>query len=312
MSKRWNYEEVKEYFSERGFELLDEMYINNSTKLTTKDKYGYKRNIRFSDFLKGKIGRRFHKANPYTIENIKLWLKLNIPEYKLLSTEYLGNGSNKSNRQKQLLKWECDKGHVFYMTLNDIYNGQRCNVCHKFSYTHDDFVEKVIEKYNNEYTVLGKYINSKTKVIMRHNKCGTEWEVNPANFLFGNCCPNNECCHARGEKHYRWNPSLTEEERDNNKSRTTTIEYRQWKISIFKKYNRKCAICGKIHTDNNPLRAHHLDSWDNNIEKRFDEENGVALCEEHHKEFHSIYGYGNNTKEQFEEFIKNIDINKAS
>lgn len=30
--------------------------------------------------------------------------------------------------------------------------------------------------------------------------------------------------------------------------------------------------------------------------------NGVCLCEKCHKEFHHIYGYRDNTKEQFEKF----------
>ena len=38
---------------------------------------------------------------------------------------------------------------------------------------------------------------------------------------------------------------------------------------------------------------------------RTDESNGITLCKNCHKNFHSIYGFGNNTKEQFEEWIGN-------
>ena len=40
--------------------------------------------------------------------------------------------------------------------------------------------------------------------------------------------------------------------------------------------------------------------------------NGVTLCEDCHKEFHKIYGYGNNTEKQYEEFINNKDNEEVS
>ena len=44
------------------------------------------------------------------------------------------------------------------------------------------FKEKVAELYDDEYTVLGEYINSKTGILIRHNICGYEWEVLPCHF----------------------------------------------------------------------------------------------------------------------------------
>ena len=37
-------------------------------------------------------------------------------------------------------------------------------------------------------------------------------------------------------------------------------------------------------------------------ERRIDITNGVCLCEVCHKEFHKLYGKGDNTKEQYIEF----------
>lgn len=48
---------------------------------------------------------------------------------------------------------------------------------------------------------------------------------------------------------------------------------------------------------------HHLDGYNWCIEKRTDESNGIALCDKCHSNFHTLYGKGNNTKEQYEEWI---------
>lgn len=55
------------------------------------------------------------------------------------------------------------------------------------------------------------------------------------------------------------------------------------------------------------LNAHHLDSWHDNEDRRFDLDNLVCLSESAHKTFHNKYGNKNNTKEQYEEFKNEIE-----
>ena len=43
-----------------------------------------------------------------------------------------------------------------------------------------------------------------------------------------------------------------------------------------------------------------------NVELRTDINNGITLCNICHKKFHDIYGYTNNNKTQFEEFMSKI------
>lgn len=61
--------------------------------------------------------------------------------------------------------------------------------------TTKQFKQEVYDLVGDEYTVLGEYKNSKTKVLMKHNKCNTEWKVVPNNFLRGTRCPNCEPNH---------------------------------------------------------------------------------------------------------------------
>ena len=56
--------------------------------------------------------------------------------------------------------------------------------------TTKEFKEEVFKLTGDEYTVLGEYIGTHTKILMKHNKCGHEWEVVPSSFLQGHRCPN--------------------------------------------------------------------------------------------------------------------------
>lgn len=79
--------------------------------MTAVDKDGYKYYFTLSNLKYAKSARMVDKSNPYSIDNIKLWLKNHDIPYELFSTEYNGNGSK--NRNKQLLKLRCDNGHIF-------------------------------------------------------------------------------------------------------------------------------------------------------------------------------------------------------
>ena len=120
--------------------------------------------------------------------------------------------------------------------------------------------------------------------------------------LQGCKCPHCYKLGKFGEGNPRYNPNLTDEQRQANISRHSDLNYRRWIKDVFKRDNYICKCCGKRGAN---LNAHHLDGYDNFIDKRLDIDNGITLCEKCHKNFHSIYGYGNNTKEQFEEFLNN-------
>lgn len=80
--------------------------------------------------------------------------------------------------------------------------------------------------------------------------------------------------------------------------------YNKWRKDVYKKYNYTCVCCGNKEN----INTHHLNSYNSDKLNRANIENGVVLCEKCHKKFHSIYGYGNNTKEQFKQFF--LKLNK--
>lgn len=128
----------------------------------------------------------------------------------------------------------------------------------------------------------------------------TRMERNKHNFCSVECSADFISRYYRGSKRYNYNPHLTDEERKNNESRHNCRKYREWMSEVFEKHDYTCVITGIRGKGN--LVAHHLDGWNWCIERRYDVSNGVVLREEIHDLFHKVYGYGDNTEEQFNEF----------
>lgn len=155
--------------------------------------------------------------------------------------------------------------------------------------------------------------NIKVRVKCDNLSCCEEYELNYQQYLnqthdgkiYCKKCANT-ILHS-GENHPRWKTDKTQEERE--KDRKSNSKYTDFVKKVMTRDNHTCKCCNKKLNHNGVV--HHLDGWDNFKEKRYDESNGITLCKICHKNFHSIYGYGNNTKEQFEEWIgKAIELVK--
>ena len=55
--------------------------------------------------------------------------------------------------------------------------------------THEKYIEEIFNLVGNEYSVLGQYVNSTTKIKFKHNICGNEYETRAGSFLSGRRCP---------------------------------------------------------------------------------------------------------------------------
>lgn len=112
-------------------------------------------------------------------------------------------------------------------------------------------------------------------------------------------CPECALENNKGENHYNYNPNLSEEDR---KDRSYTPMYRNFISRVYKRDKYKCQCCFK-HI-NNTGNVHHLNGWHWCSEQRMDMDNAITLCKNCHELFHSIFGRGNNTKEQTEYWLK--------
>ena len=213
---------------------------------------------------------------------------------------------------------ECkDKGHsLFYSGENHpLWNRKevKCDYCgNTFLRKQNEIGEhnfcstKCMGKYRSE-NYVGENNPSWKQGNYYCDFCGKEFTLpqsilnnnNKTHFCSKECFSLYRSENIRGESHPSWNPNLTQEERELNDSRTSNREYKLWRKSVFNRDNYTCQISGQIGGE---LRCHHLNGYNWDTEHRLDINNGITLSKEIHDLFHSIYGKGNNTKEQFEEF----------
>lgn len=111
-------------------------------------------------------------------------------------------------------------------------------------------------------------------------------------------CPNCISELNRGERHHAWNPILTKEERENGRKFDGYLDFIK---SVLERDDYICQVCGKSHSGK--MVVHHLNGYNWCIEGRIDPSNAICMCENCHENFHSVYGKGDNTKEQFEEWL---------
>lgn len=111
---------------------------------------------------------------------------------------------------------------------------------------------------------------------------------------------NNPMYGVIREDNVLWNPDITDEQRV--AQRKTYLDAR-FKKGVKARDGNKCTICGE---SKGTIVAHHLMSYIEHPEFRYDIDNGVTLCEKCHVSFHQKYGWKKTTKEDFEEYLKTI------
>ena len=126
---------------------------------------------------------------------------------------------------------------------------------------------------------------------------------NSGSFKLGGVSPNKgnkyteqQVLAMSGPNSPNWKGGVTLE----NKRLRNSGKFKNWRYQVFARDNWTCQKCeirgGKLH-------PHHVNSFADHIEERFDPENGITLCEDCHLKFHRQYGKSQTTSDQISKFI---------
>lgn len=240
------------------------------------------------------------QCKPYSHEDfMDRFLKTGNDKY----IEILGNYVNANHKMKCKCKI-C--GYVWETLPSVLIDGHKCKKCeyrelsNSISKSNEDFVKEFNEKGNENIELIGSYKNCNTKIKVKCKLCGKEYMSSPNKLLLGHGCMDCYRKNNHGENHPRWKPEKTNEER---LIQRKTEEYYNFIRNCMERDSYTCQITGQV---GRKLNVHHLDGYSWCKEKRTDIDNGITLCEEIHKEFHSIYGIKHNTREQFIDFVNKL------
>jgi hypothetical protein len=300
LSRRLTLEEVRNRFEERGYQLLSNEYNGARSRVSFRCPAGHIGEMPARTFFSG------YGCIECSTENRRA-------DFETIKSEFLKKGltvldENYINAHTRLTVL-CSRGHESKVSWNEFTNGRTCKLC---SRTLKPTIEHVREQFKKRgYTLLStEYVNSSTKldfICDKQHVYQIDWEHFSRGHGCGICRIENL---KSGIGHPRWDPNKTHEERvKGRKFPALTV----WRKQVFQRDNFTCKSCGTV---GGKLNAHHLDSWNKFPDRRFDVDNGVTLCSRCHRQFHSEFGQGDNTKEQFDMWLssraEDTHINIAS
>jgi very-short-patch-repair endonuclease len=175
--------EVAEIFGDE-YEVIGE-YKNNRSSVAIKHRdCGRTYEPYPNNFLRKQSSCRFCSRERIADRQRKATNQFKKEVLELVRDEYAVVGEYGKNCFTPIIMKHNDCGKEFSKKPNYFIQKPSCPFCSKNNpKSTDKFKLEVKNLVDTEYTVLGEYKRTNTKILMRHETCGEEYEVKPSHFL---------------------------------------------------------------------------------------------------------------------------------
>lgn len=260
-------------------------------------------------------------------------------KYTKMGDKFCVNVNDLTNGSSIKVDIECDYCHKIYQkhwynyiteNMNSIVHKDACNSCktlktkesNQLVYGCDNvfeleqikqkIIETNIQKYGVDNPSKSEEIKEKIKRV-NVEKYGCEYFTQTEeykDYMHSYCMenygihymPQLNLTHKKGELSPRWKGGPLR-----NGLFRNTYQYNDWHDTVIERDNYTCQCCGNKSGNGHKveLHVHHIFNFADNVDKRYDVNNGICLCKKCHRDFHNMYGYRNTSQTQLDEFILN-------
>lgn len=244
--RKFTIDEIRCTLSKSNIKLISEVYVNCLEKLIFEDAEGFYYNMTYHSFLVNdnfKLKTKFDLSNPFTIRNIKLWIKINKFQLELLSEEYL-NSNDK-------LIFKDIEGYLYSISISELQGNvkRNNNISRKFDKSNKYTLGNIdlwCKLNNKQFKLLSRfYAGNNKKLQWKCLKEGCEEEFYAS---WGEISNGNGCGFCAGKQVglsnclATKNPQLSTEWHPTKNDNLTP-----WDVTSGSSTNNiwwKCKVCG--------------------------------------------------------------------
>src|SRR5258706_433622 len=141
-----NIEKIIKFLNIKNYIFIDNYHKNNQIRVIIQDKLGYKYDVQFGN-LSVQKPKIVHKFNPFSLENIGIWIKINKMNFLLLKNNIYLNANEK-------LRFKCLDNkckEIFFASWHSIFSGRGCTFCSGFEVGRHNNLEYLFPEIAKEW-----------------------------------------------------------------------------------------------------------------------------------------------------------------